>query len=336
MEDAIRALPKVELHLHIEGSLEPELMFALAERNGIDLPYASVEDVRAAYDFSDLQSFLDIYYAGAQVLLKPQDFYDMTWAYLEQCRADKIRHTEIFFDPQTHTDRGVAFDVVMEGITAALRDGRDQLGISSHLILCFLRHLSAEAAMETFEQALPWREHFIAVGLDSSEQGNPPEKFQAVFDRARSEGLLTVAHAGEEGPPEYITQALDLLKVERIDHGVRCLEDPFLVRRLQKEQIPLTVCPLSNVKLCVFDRLEAHNLKSLMDANLCVTINSDDPSYFGGYIGQNYLETAKALDLSLRDIETLARNAVKASFLDDDGKQELQIQIDDWAERYVL
>jgi len=336
MEDAIRALPKVELHLHIEGSLEPKLMFALAERNGVELPYASVEDVRSAYDFSDLQSFLDIYYAGAQVLLKPQDFYDMTWAYLEQCRADKVRHTEIFFDPQTHTDRGVPFEVVMEGITGALKDGKEQLGISSHLILCFLRHLSAEAAMATYEQALPWREHFIGVGLDSSENGNPPEKFQAVFERALSDGLLTVAHAGEEGPPDYIIQALDLLKVSRIDHGVRCLEDPLLVRRLQKEQIPLTVCPLSNVKLCVFDTLEQHNLKTLMDANLCVTINSDDPSYFGGYIGQNYLETAQALDLSLGDIETLARNAVKASFLDEDDKQELQIQIDDWAERYVI
>jgi len=335
MEDAIRALPKVELHLHIEGSLEPELMFALAERNGVELPYASVDEVRAAYDFNNLQSFLDIYYAGAQVLLKAEDFYDMTWAYLEQCRADKVRHTEIFFDPQTHTDRGISFDVVMDGITKALKDGYEQLGITSHLILCFLRHLSAEAATTTFEQALPWREHFIGVGLDSSEKGNPPEKFQAVFDRARAEGLLTVAHAGEEGPPDYISQALDLLKVERIDHGVRCLEDPMLVRRLQKEQIPLTVCPLSNVKLCVFDELKDHNLKMLMDANLCVTINSDDPAYFGGYIGQNYLETAQALDLSLEDIEILARNAVKASFLDEDGKQELQIQIDDWAERYV-
>ena len=336
MEDAIRALPKVELHLHIEGSLEPELMFALAERNGVELPYASVEDVRAAYDFSDLQSFLDIYYAGAQVLLKPQDFYDMTWAYLEQCRADKVRHTEIFFDPQTHTDRGVPFEVVMEGITSALRDGKSQLGISSHLILCFLRHLSADAAMVTYEQALPWREHFIGVGLDSSEQGHPPQKFQAVFELALADGFLTVAHAGEEGPPDYITQALDLLKVSRIDHGVRCLEDPLLVRRLQKEQIPLTVCPLSNVKLCVFDTLEQHNLKTLMDANLCVTINSDDPSYFGGYIGQNYLETAEALDLSLKDIETLARNAVKASFLDEGAQEDLQIQIDDWAERYLV
>ncbi|WP_049727113.1 adenosine deaminase [Wenzhouxiangella marina] len=335
MEDAIRALPKVELHLHIEGSLEPELMFALAERNQVELPFASVEEVRAAYDFSDLQSFLDIYYAGAQVLLEEQDFYDMTWAYLERCRADKVRHTEIFFDPQTHTDRGVPFDTVIRGITRALDDGREQLGISSELILCFLRHLSAEAAMATLEQALPWKERIIGVGLDSSEKGHPPEKFQAVFDRARAEGFLTVAHAGEEGPPEYIEQALDLLKVKRIDHGVRCLEDPLLVRRLQKERMPLTVCPLSNVKLCVFDTLEEHNLKTLLDANLCATINSDDPAYFGGYIGQNFLETAEALKLGLDDIETLARNAVEASFLDDDGKQDLMIQIDDWAERYV-
>lgn len=335
MEIAIRSLPKVELHLHIEGSLEPELMFSLAERNGIKLPYSSIDEVRAAYDFSDLQSFLDIYYAGAQVLIKEQDFYDMTWAYLEHCRADKVRHTEIFFDPQTHTDRGVAFETVIEGISRALHDGREQLGITSHLILCFLRHLSAEAAMETLEQALPWKDRIIGVGLDSSEKGHPPEKFQAVFDRARAEGFLTVAHAGEEGPPEYIEQALDLLKVERIDHGVRCLENPLLVRRLQKEQIPLTVCPLSNVKLCVFDRLEDHNLKQLLDAGLCVTINSDDPAYFGGYVGQNFLETASALNLGLEDLETLARNAVKASFLDDAAKEDLMIQIDDWADKYV-
>lgn len=335
MENAIRQLPKVELHLHIEGSLEPELMFSLAERNGIKLPYSSIDEVRAAYDFSDLQSFLDIYYAGAQVLLKEQDFYDMTWAYLEHCRADKVRHTEVFFDPQTHTDRGVAFETVIEGISRALQDGREQLGITSYLILCFLRHLSAEAAMETLEQALPWKDRIIGVGLDSSEKGHPPEKFQAVFDRARAEGFLTVAHAGEEGPPEYIEQALDLLKVERIDHGVRCLENPLLVRRLQKEQIPLTVCPLSNVKLCVFDRLEDHNLKKLLDAGLCVTINSDDPAYFGGYVGQNFLETASALNLGLDDIETLARNAVKASFLDDASKEDLMIQIDDWSDKYV-
>jgi adenine deaminase len=333
MHQAIRTLPKVELHLHIEGSLEPELMFALARRNGVELPYASVEEVRAAYDFSDLQSFLDIYYAGAQVLLTEQDFYDMTWAYLERCRADKVRHTEIFFDPQTHTDRGVAFDTVMRGITRALDDGRQNLGISSFLILCFLRHLDAESAMATLDEALPWRDHIIGVGLDSSEQGNPPEKFQTVFDRAREEGFLTVAHAGEEGPPDYIRQALDLLQVKRIDHGVQCDKDPELVQRLAEEQIPLTVCPLSNIKLCVFDRLDNHNLKKLLDAGLCVTINSDDPAYFGGYIGENFEATADALKLSLADIEKLARNAVNASFLDAGAKEDLMIQIDQWHEQ---
>ena len=331
-QSAIARLPKVELHLHIEGSLEPELMFALAGRNGIELPYASVEQVRAAYDFSDLQSFLDIYYAGACVLLKEQDFYDLTWAYLLRCEDDEVCHTEIFFDPQTHTDRGVAFETVIEGISRALADGREQLGISSHLILCFLRHLSAAAAMETLAQALPYRDRIIAVGLDSSEKGHPPEKFVEVFDRARAEGFLTVAHAGEEGPPAYIEQALDLLKVTRIDHGVRCTEDPKLVRRLQKEQVPLTVCPLSNIKLRVFDRMEEHNLKQLLDAGLCVTVNSDDPAYFGGYIGQNFRETAEALNLDLDDLEKLARNAVTASFLDDDRRKELMTRIDHWRE----
>jgi len=331
-ESAIARLPKVELHLHIEGSLEPELMFALAERNGVELPYASVDEVRSAYDFSDLQSFLDIYYAGACVLLKEQDFYDLTWAYLLRCRTDEVCHTEIFFDPQTHTDRGVAFETVVEGISRALVDGREKLGISSELILCFLRHLSAEAAMETLQQALPYRDRIIAVGLDSSEKGHPPEKFAEVFDRARAEGFLTVAHAGEEGPPAYIEQALDQLKVKRIDHGVRCTEDPMLVRRLQKEQVPLTVCPLSNIKLRVFDRLEDHNLKQLLDAGLCVTINSDDPAYFGGYIGQNFLETAEALDLDLGDLEKLARNAVTASFLDENRRKELMTGIDHWRE----
>ena len=336
MNQAIRSLPKVELHLHIEGSLEPELMFALAERNRVELPWKTIEEVRKAYDFSDLQSFLDLYYAGAAVLQTEQDFYDLTWAYLESARGDKVRHTEIFFDPQTHTDRGVAFDTVIAGITRALDDGREQLGISSELILCFLRHLSAEAAMATLEQALPWQHRIIAVGLDSSEQGHPPEKFQAVFDRARELGFLTVAHAGEEGPPDYITQALDLLKVSRIDHGVRCLEDPLLVRRLQKEQIPLTVCPLSNIKLCVFDKLENHNLKKLLDAGLCVTINSDDPAYFGGYIGENFEATVEALRLDLDEIERLARNAVKATFLDDEKKQDLMIELDHWREKAEL
>jgi adenosine deaminase len=332
-ESAIARLPKVELHLHIEGSLEPELLFALAERNGVKLPYASVEEVRAAYDFSDLQSFLNIYYAGACVLLKEQDFYDLTWAYLLRCQEDEVCHTEIFFDPQTHTDRGVAFETVVDGISRALADGREQLGISSHLILCFLRHLSAGAAMETLEQALPYRDRIIAVGLDSSEKGHPPEKFVEVFDRARAEGFLTVAHAGEEGPPAYIEQALDLLRVKRIDHGVRCTEDPMLVRRLQKEQVPLTVCPLSNIKLRVFDRLEEHNLKQLLDAGLCVTINSDDPAYFGGYIGQNFRESAEALNLDLNDLGKLARNAVTASFLDEGGKADLMARIDRWREK---
>ncbi len=333
MESAIRSLPKIELHMHIEGSLEPELMFELAERNGIKLPWGSVEEIRQAYEFSDLQSFLDIYYAGADVLRTEQDFFDLTWAYLERCRSDKVRHTEIFFDPQTHTDRGIAFATVIKGITRALDEGREQLGISSRLIMCFLRHLSAEAAVETLEQALPWRERIVAVGLDSSEKDHPPEKFKAVFDRARSEGFLTVAHAGEEGPADYISQALDLLKVRRIDHGVRCVEDPDLVARLIAEQVPLTVCPLSNIKLCVFDKLEDHNLKDLLRAGVCVTINSDDPAYFGGYIGENFSATAEALDLSLADIDRLAHNAVHAAFLDSDRREDLLIELDHWRER---
>ena len=336
MLHAIASLPKVELHLHIEGSLEPELMFELAARNGVRLPWDSIEAVREAYQFSDLQSFLDIYYAGASVLITEQDFYDLTWAYLERCRSDKVRHTEIFFDPQTHTERGIAFDTVVRGISRALDDGREQLGISSRLILCFLRHLPAEAAMATLEQALPWRERIIGVGLDSSEQGHPPEKFKAVFDRAREEGFLTVAHAGEEGPADYIRQALDLLKVRRIDHGVRCVEDPELVTRLAAEQIPLTVCPLSNVKLCVFERLQDHNLKDLLNAGVCVTINSDDPAYFGGYIGENFSATAEALELGLDDLEKLARNAVQAAFLDARRREDLMIEIDHWRERCAL
>ena len=333
MQDAIATLPKVELHLHIEGSLEPELMFALAERNDVDLPYASVEEVRAAYQFHDLQSFLDIYYAGACVLLTEQDFYDLTWAYLERCRDDHVRHTEIFFDPQTHTERGVPFATVIDGIHRALADGERELGITSRLILCFLRHLSAEAAMETLETALPWREHIHAVGLDSAELGNPPEKFQAVFERARAEGFTAVAHAGEEGPPDYIWQALDLLKVARIDHGVQAEQDPDLMQRLAREQIPLTVCPLSNIKLCVFERLEQHNLKRLMDAGLCVTISSDDPAYFGGYVGENFRATAAALQLDLDDLEKLARNAVDAAFLEASAKQRLHDEIGDWRAR---
>lgn len=321
MTTSLLDLPKAELHIHIEGSLEPEMMFALAQRNGLPLPYASVEAVRAAYQFENLQSFLDLYYAGAQVLQTEQDFYDLTWAYLQQCADQSVRHTEIFFDPQTHTDRGIPFSVVIDGFTQALRDGRKRLGVSSGLILCFLRHLSAEAAMATLEAALPYGEHFLAVGLDSSEKGHPPSKFQAVFDRARAEGFLTVAHAGEEGPPEYIWEALQLLKVSRIDHGVRCVEDPALVDYLGEHQIPLTVCPLSNVKLCVFDQMAHHNLKRLLDLGLCVTVNSDDPAYFGGYMAENMAAITESLPLTPQDVIKLAENSFIAAFLPNNQRQ---------------
>jgi adenosine deaminase len=313
----IQNIPKAELHLHIEGTLEPELMMKLAQRNGVEIPFASVAEIRSAYEFSDLQSFLDIYYAGARVLLQEQDFYDLTWAYLERAANDNVRHTEIFFDPQTHTERGIKFDTVLNGICGALQDGESRLGITFELIMCFLRHLSAADAMAILEEAIPHKNRIRAVGLDSSEVGHPPSKFVDVFDRAREEGFLTVAHAGEEGPPEYIWEALDLLKVQRIDHGVRSLEDPKLVTRLANEQVPLTVCPLSNVKLRVFETLEEHNLKRLLDAGLCATINSDDPAYFGGYIGENFLQTQAALNLSADDIQMLARNSFTASFLND-------------------
>ena len=315
--ELIQQIPKAELHLHIEGTLEPELMMQLAKRNNVDLPYASVKEIRDAYEFSDLQSFLDIYYAGAAVLIEEQDFYDLTYAYLLRAKNDNVRHVEIFFDPQTHTDRGIAFDTVIDGIGHALSDGAKNLGISSRLIMCFLRHLSADQAMATLEQALPHKNRIHAVGLDSSESGHPPSKFVEVFDRARSEGLLTVAHAGEEGPPAYILEALDLLKVKRIDHGVRAIEDPELMQRLARESVPLTVCPLSNIKLRVFDRLEDHNLKQLLDAGLCVTINSDDPAYFGGYVGENFRQTQQALRLSAAEIVEVAKNSFSASFLDD-------------------
>ncbi len=328
MERWIRHLPKAELHLHIEGTLEPELMFELAKRNNVSLRFRSVEEVRAAYQFTDLQSFLDIYYEGAQVLLTEQDFYDLTWAYLERVRAQQVRHVEIFFDPQTHTDRGVAFETAITGIHRALDDGERTLGISHQLIMCFLRHLSADAAMHTLEQALPFREWIIGVGLDSSEVGHPPEKFVAVFDRARKEGFLTVAHAGEEGPPEYVWQALDLLKVRRIDHGVRSIEDPALVERLRADGIPLTVCPLSNVKLCVYDAMEQHKLKALLNAGLRVTVNSDDPAYFGGYVNENFLAAQNALGLTRDELHRLARNSFEASFLDDGPKHTLLAELD--------
>ncbi|WP_303674415.1 adenosine deaminase [Vampirovibrio chlorellavorus] len=321
LEALIHQMPKAELHLHIEGSLEPELMFAIAQRNRIPLRFSTVDAVREAYNFHNLQSFLDIYYEGAQVLLHERDFYDLTRAYLDKMAQQNVRHVEIFFDPQTHTDRGVPFETVIRGIHRALNDAQSAYGISFRLILCFLRHLSEAAAMQTLEQALPFKQWIHAVGLDSSELGHPPEKFKTVFDRARNEGLLTVAHAGEEGPPEYIWQALDLLKVSRIDHGVRCLEDPQLVARLREERMPLTVCPLSNIKLCVFPEMSQHNLKTLLEQGLCVTVNSDDPAYFGGYLTENYLAVQQALNLSLAQMIQLAKNSFEASFLPMDVKQ---------------
>lgn len=321
MKSWLESLPKAELHLHIEGTLEPELMLELARRNGVQLPYSSVEEVRQAYQFTDLQSFLDIYYQGAAVLQTEADFHDLVVAYLQRVAAQNVRHVEIFFDPQSHTDRGIPFETVIDGLESGLMAGQTQWGISYRMILCFLRHLSADAAMATLEQALPFRDRIVAVGLDSSELGHPPEKFKAVFDRAREEGFLTVAHAGEEGPPEYVWQALDLLKVCRIDHGVRSQEDPRLMERLVRERIPLTVCPLSNVKLCVFDRMDDHNLKDLLQAGAMVTVNSDDPAYFGGYLQENYLAVAEALHLSRDELARLAANSFTASFLPADQKQ---------------
>ncbi len=317
----LQALPKAELHLHIEGTLEPELMFELAGRNGVTLPYADVDAARAAYVFDDLQSFLDLYYAGCSVLLTEPDFYDLTMAYLRRAVGDGVRHTEIFFDPQTHTDRGVPFATVVDGIARALAEGRDALGITSRLIVCFLRHLSADAAMATLDAALPYRDVIVGVGLDSSEAGNPPSRFAAVYDRARAEGLLPVAHAGEEGPPEYIREALDLLHVRRIDHGVRCMEDDGLVERLVADQVPLTVCPLSNVKLRVVDDLADHPIRRMLERGLNVSINSDDPAYFGGYIARNYAATAAALGMDHDQMRGIARNSFLASFLDDPQRQ---------------
>ncbi|QBE64794.1 adenosine deaminase [Pseudoduganella lutea] len=320
----VQNMPKAELHIHIEGSLEPELIFALAQRNGVQLAYPSVEALRAAYAFKDLQSFLDIYYAGASVLLKEQDFYDMTAAYLARAKADHVRHAEIFFDPQTHTSRGVPMGDVINGIHRACADS----DVSATLILCFLRHLSEDDALATLEAALPYRDKFIGVGLDSSEVGHPPEKFTRVFARARELGLHLVAHAGEEGPPAYIWSALDVLHVERIDHGVRCLEDAELTRRLAAEKMALTVCPLSNIKLRVFDDMGQHNLLSLLDAGIVVTINSDDPAYFGGYLNENYLATFDSLPLGLQHAHELAKNSFAASFLPAEQKQKFLDEVD--------
>jgi adenosine deaminase len=324
----LQAMPKAELHIHIEGSLEPELIFELAQRNAVSLPYASVEALRQAYAFTDLQSFLDIYYAGASVLLTEQDFYDMTAAYLARAAADNVRHTEIFFDPQTHTARGVPFETVIQGIWRACQDS----AISARLIMCFLRHLSEDEAIATLEESLPWRDKFIGVGLDSSEMGHPPEKFARVFERARQLGLHLVAHAGEEGPPAYIESALDVLNVERIDHGVRCLEDPGLVQRLVRERIALTVCPLSNIKLRVFDVMGSHNLRVLLDAGLVVTVNSDDPAYFGGYVNDNYLAAFDALPLDASHARRLAVNSFEAAFLEPEQKRAFLAEVDQFFE----
>ena len=315
LPELLRRMPKAELHIHIEGSLEPELIFALAQRNRLTLPYASVDALRSAYAFTSLQSFLDIYYAGASVLIQEQDFYDMAHAYFARAAQDKVIHTELFFDPQTHTARGVSMETVITGLHRACVDAKAELGVSASLIMCFLRHLSEEDAFETLEQALPLRDKFIGVGLDSGEVGNPPEKFARVFARCRELGFHLVAHAGEEGPPEYVWTALDLLKVERIDHGVQSSKDAALMQRLAKDRIPLTVCPLSNLKLCVFPDLASHNLRQLLDAGLVATVNSDDPAYFGGYLNDNFTQTFAAGGLTAQHAYTLARNSFEASFI---------------------
>jgi adenine deaminase len=331
VDSFVRGLPKAELHLHIEGTLEPELLFELASRNAVGLPYRSIDELRAAYSFGDLQDFLDLYYQGAAVLQTEADFHEMTWAYLERAAADGVRRAEVFFDPQTHTDRGVPFEAVIGGINAALEDGERRLGISTGLIMCFLRHLTPAAAMESLEQGLAHREMLLGVGLDSSEVGNPPAGFADVFARAEAEDLHRVAHAGEEGPPAYVWQALDLLHAERIDHGVRAMEDDRLVNRLRRDEIPLTMCPLSNVALGVFDSLAEHPLKEALDAGLRVTVNSDDPAYFGGYVADNYTATAEALDLTREELVTLAANSIEASFLDDGAKRRLGADLEAYA-----
>jgi adenine deaminase len=324
----ISDLPKAELHLHIEGTLEPELAFRLARKNGVTLPYAGIAELRAAYDFRNLQSFLDIYYALADVLQDADDFYHLALSYMQRAHEQGVVHAEIFFDPQTHTARGISFAAVVEGLNRALIEAQRRFGMTHRLIACFLRHLSAAQAMRTLDEVLECRELITAVGLDSSEVGHPPSKFAAVFRRAREQGLLTVAHAGEEGPPSYIHEALDVLAVRRIDHGVRCEEDPELVQRLVREQIALTVCPLSNVRLRVFDRIEHHNLLRLLEAGLRVTVNSDDPAFFGGYVLENYLAVEHALGLTRAQLATLARNSIEASFLDVDAKRRWLAAID--------
>ncbi|MBE3665773.1 adenosine deaminase [Vibrio navarrensis] len=323
MKQFIEQLPKVELHLHIEGTLEPELMFELATRNQITIPYASPNEVREAYQFSNLQSFLDIYYQGANVLIHEQDFFDLAWAYLLRCQQDNVLHSEIFFDPQTHTARGIAFETVVNGIHRALTQAERELGISSQLIMCFLRHLSEEDALATLEQALPFKDKIVAVGLDSSEQGNPPEKFARVFAKAHEAGFLAVAHAGEEGPALNVKNAMELLKVQRVDHGVRCVDDPALVATLIQSRMPLTVCPLSNLKLKVVESMEQHNVVDLLRQGLCVTLNSDDPAYFGGYMSDNFLAVANAHPVTKQELAQFSLNAIEASFISPEEKQRL-------------
>ncbi|NOI25777.1 adenosine deaminase [Vibrio mediterranei] len=334
MNAFIQDLPKVELHLHIEGSLEPELLFKLAQRNGISLPYSSPEALRTAYDFEDLQSFLDIYYQGANALITEQDFYDLTWSYLERCKVDNVIHTEIFFDPQTHTERGIAFETVIKGIHRALQDGETILGITSQIIMCFLRHLSEDSAIKTLKQALPHKELIVGVGLDSSEQGHPPEKFARVFKMAKEHGFLTVAHAGEEGPAQNIVDAIELLGVSRVDHGVRCVESDELVARLIETKMPLTVCPLSNIKLCVFDDMSQHNIVSLLRKGVAVTINSDDPAYFGGYMTDNFKAVSEAHDMTHQELAQLTINAIDASFIDESTKREYRSRVADYVARF--
>ena len=318
----IKKTPKTELHLHIEGSLEPELMFKLSKRNKVEIPFTSVEEIKSAYNFTNLDSFLKIYYEGSKVLVTEEDFFDLTWEYILRCKQDNIVHTEIFFDPQSHLPRGISFETVINGINKALIKGENDFGISSKIIMCFLRHLDEEPCFEVLKQACAHKDKIIGVGLDSSEKGNPPAKFKKLFEQAMKEGFVTVAHAGEEGPPEYIWDSLNLLKIKRVDHGVQCLKDERLVEKLVKDQIPLTVCPLSNVKLCVFDKLENHNLKKMLDRGLRVMVNSDDPAYFGGYLNKNLIETSKALNLELEDVKKLIVNSFKSSFLNEENKRD--------------
>ncbi|MBN1495107.1 adenosine deaminase [Candidatus Peregrinibacteria bacterium] len=335
IEDFIKGIPKAELHLHIEGTFEPELMFKIAKRNNIEIKYKSVEEIKKAYNFSNLQDFLDIYYEGAGVLMQEQDFYDLTWAYLKKIHSENVLHAEIFFDPQTHTDRGISFQTVVKGISRALQDSQNKLGVSTKLIMCFLRHLDEDAAIHTFEQALGYKDLITAVGLDSSEVGHPPSKFQHVFEKARQEGFLTVAHAGEEGPAEYVWEALNLLKVSRIDHGNHSFDDDKLVQELVNRKMPLTVCPLSNLKLKVVNDLKQHPLRKMLEKGLLATINSDDPAYFGGYVNENYLAISSALDLSKEEITQLAKNSFAASFLKEEIKQKMIDKVEKYYQKVI-